>query len=106
MSVLPLILIVPTAAGLACLIGSLLGLVAGYVTEQADLRSWESLPDNFQILRVSVPAGDREMEIHLQGPGIISDRIALGDVPVQAGRVTLINLRSMGVRGTAKYASF
>jgi hypothetical protein len=84
----------------------LAGLVAGYVTEQADLRSWESLPDSFQVLRVSVPAGEREMEIHLDGPGIISDRIALGDVPVQAGRVTLIDLRSIGVRGTAKYASF
>jgi hypothetical protein len=84
----------------------LLGLVAGYVAEQADLRSWESLPDNFQVLRVSVPAGNPEMELCLERPGTALGRIALGNVPVQVGRVTLINLRSTGVRGTAKYASF
>ena len=50
--------------------------------------------------------GEREMEIQLQGGGILSDRIALGPVPVQAGRITLIDLRSIGVRGTAKYAQF
>jgi hypothetical protein len=46
------------------------------------------------------------MELCLERPGTALGRIALGNVPVQVGRVTLINLRSTGVRGTAKYASF
>jgi len=83
-----------------------LGVVlAGYAMEQADLRSWISLPGNLQVLRTNVPAGCHRMEIELVAAGAGS-RTSLGEVSVRAGAVTLINLRSTGVHGTATHVTY
>ncbi|MBI1345202.1 hypothetical protein GC163_02820 [bacterium] len=38
--------------------------IAWEATEQADLRCWGLLPDRIQVLRVALPAGEHELEIH------------------------------------------
>ncbi len=66
--------------------------VVNYVTEQADLRGWYSLPDNIQIARFSVPAGTARVVIRHGGAGA-SAPIA---VPVAAGGVTVIYVKRAG----------
>jgi len=83
---------------------SLLSLVL-YTAERADLRSWLSLPRDLQVARVAVPAGRHAVEIILRGKGE-RGRVTLHRVPVRAGGVTVLVLRSLGNRGTAYYASF
>ena len=77
----------------------------GHVVEQADLRSWNSLPRDFQVARADVPAGAHDLELVLAGRGV-SGRIALRGVPVRKGGITIVVLRSIGNRGTARYVSF
>lgn len=38
--------------------------IAWEATEQADLRCWGLLPDRIQVLRITLPAGEHELEIH------------------------------------------
>ena len=80
-------------------------LIFAHVTEQADLRSWISLPRNFQALRASLPAGSHRIEMELLGAGTMG-RVALGDVPVRKGGMTIISLRSTRNLGTATYVAF
>jgi hypothetical protein len=77
-------------------------LLLGSVIEQADLRCWISLPQNFQALRVAAPAGTHRMEMQLQGGG----RVLLGDVPVREGGYTLIRLRTTGLHAAANFVTF
>ena len=80
-------------------------VLLGYAVEQADLRSWISLPRDFQVLRESVPAGSHEIRIQLLGGG---ERgcVTLTDVPVREGGITLVSLRSTRNHGTANYVVF
>jgi hypothetical protein len=73
--------------------------------ENADLRSWNSLPRTLQAARVEVPAGMHSFEIKLMGSGALGS-VTLKDVPVREGRITIILLRSIGNLGTAKYVAF
>jgi len=70
-----------------------------YATEQADLRSWMSLPRELQVARTDVPAGTHEMEVVIGG-GAEETRVSLGTVPVRARGTTIILLRSLRNRGT------
>jgi len=47
--------------------------VLNYATENADLRSWLTLPSNAQILRVSLPAGLHRIVANHAGKGIATD---------------------------------
>jgi len=38
--------------------------IAWEATERADLRCWGLLPDRIQVLRVTLPAGEHELELH------------------------------------------
>jgi len=66
--------------------------VVNYVTEQADLRSWCSLPDNTQIGRFPLPPGTAKVSIrHGQaGPA------ATLTVPVAADGITVIYVKRAG----------
>ena len=80
-------------------------LLIGYAMEQADLRSWISLPRNFQALRVSVPAGSHEVVMELLGNGVRGS-VTLPKISVRDGGITIIGLRSTRNLGTAKYVVF
>ena len=77
----------------------------GYVMEQADLRSWLSLPRDFQVARFSVPAGTHTFRIVLEGHGPVGS-VSVSDVVVREGGMTLIALRSIGNMGAAKHVTF
>lgn len=47
--------------------GELLGSIWNLVSENADLRSWLTLPSNSQIMRASVPAGSHELVFRQDG---------------------------------------
>lgn len=79
--------------------------VAGYVLEQADLRSWISLPRDLQAFRTTVPVGEHCVRLNLlaKGGGVVG-QIDVGNITVKEGAVTFIDARSIGVRGTAGHA--
>lgn len=60
--------------------------VFNFVTEQADRRSWLTLPDNAQILRSILPAGRHQLQL--------GDREAgkTVEIEIRPGRVTLLHL--------------
>lgn len=77
----------------AALVGAIAVGLWGAISEQPDLRSWITLPKNFQVARLYVPPGEQTVRIALQGRG---STIRVVDVPVQVrerGR-TFINLRT------------
>jgi hypothetical protein len=58
--------------------------------ERADVRSWHLLPQEVQLLRLAVPAGQRMVRIELSDAGAIPRVVDLGPVTVRAGQVTII----------------
>lgn len=65
-----------------------LGLLAFYAlmaSDQADLRSWSTLPATLQILRLPLPAGKRRVTLEVLGPSnSVVRRIDLGEIEVRA----------------------
>lgn len=76
-----------------------LASVYNVVSEQADLRSWLSLPNSVQLARVSLPAGAQPLQLK----SALAEKSLI--VPVAAGRITLVHVVSMGEQiYTAIYA--
>lgn len=86
------------------LIGTIVSLIS-FALEQADRRSWISLPQNFQVGRASVRAGKHRLEFRLTGHGK-EGQVTLADVEVRDCGITIIGLRSTGIRGTARHITF
>jgi hypothetical protein len=80
-------------------------VVAGYVLEQADLRSWISLPRDLQAFRATLPAGEYPARLDLLAHGgAVIGHIDAGKITIKEGAITFIDARSIGVRGTAGHA--
>lgn len=62
----------------------LVGTVYSLVTDQADLRSWLTLPGSGQVLRLPLPAGTHRVAVPGMGAPL--------DVEVRNGRPTLVHL--------------
>ena len=73
---------------------SILGSLLATVSERADLRSWLTLPQQVQVLRVAVDPGERRLLLRASG----SDEIDLGIVEFLPGRPVLVGVRSLGGR--------
>jgi hypothetical protein len=74
------------------------GEVAGTLTnigaslmERADVRSWHLLPQEITLLRVRAPAGQRNLQIAIDGS--TAERVDVGSVNVRAGLVTIAAVR-------------
>jgi hypothetical protein len=81
--------------GLATL--ATLGVSAlSYVTENADLRSWLSLPAFTQVLRAPLPAGECRLRLCAAGGGAAAE---IG-VPIRENRLTLLHVIRAGNRLT------
>jgi len=66
--------------------GALGMMVYSVISENADLRSWLTLPENVQILRVSLPAGPQRLR--LQSPNsLLGTEVA---VDVKSGGKTIV----------------
>jgi hypothetical protein len=83
------------------LLGALASLFA-YVLEEADLRSWNSLPRDVQVARASVPAGRHAVAVDLEG----GERLCVGELTFREGGKTILVLRSLGRRGTVHTVAY
>lgn len=64
------------------IVGGVLQLLL-FVTEQADTRSWETLPGWFSLLRVPLPTGQQEVSVTVRHNGR-THRVDLGEFNIQA----------------------
>ncbi len=64
--------------------------IGAALLERADVRSWHVLPQMITLLRVRLPAGQRQVQVDV-GEGL--ERIDLGEVRVRAGQVTIASAR-------------
>jgi hypothetical protein len=71
-------------------IGNILAALYNVASEQADTRSWLTLPDEIQILRLSLPPGKQTIELNLAG------KTELIEVNILAKRISLINFTTIG----------
>ncbi|WP_340677993.1 hypothetical protein [Paraglaciecola sp.] len=71
-------------------VGNILAGLYNLASEHADTRSWLTLPDGVQILRLSLPAGQHNLSLNY---GIKRNDIK---IEVKPNRITLINLSSIG----------
>jgi hypothetical protein len=72
-------------------VAGILGSIFVGWTERADLRSWLTLPQEIQVLRVEVPPGRHHLRLRATG----SDEFDAGIIEFQAGRPVLIGARSL-----------
>jgi hypothetical protein len=74
-----------------------LGLVANLfnvATEAADTRSWLTLPEHVELMRLSLPEGVHDLRVELlDGRGRPVGEVLLPQVPVRAGDWTFVNHR-------------
>jgi hypothetical protein len=64
--------------------------------DQADLRSWETLPDTLQIARLRLPPGDHNLKVvGLRSGGYPSGEEASFKVNIQAGKKVFLTWRSL-----------
>jgi hypothetical protein len=78
----------------------LVGL-AGVLAEQADLRSWLTLPRSLQVARGVADGGKQEIRIELLGPANEVKTTVTQPVEVAAGRLTVVVVRTVGPNAVA-----
>ncbi|MDU0356181.1 hypothetical protein RS130_21925 [Paraglaciecola aquimarina] len=71
-------------------VGNILALIYNMSSEQADTRSWLTLPDDVQMVRLSLPAGQHMLELNN------GDSPQKVEVDVHAKRLTMINVTTIG----------
>ncbi|MCH9844330.1 MAG: hypothetical protein K0U39_02365 [Alphaproteobacteria bacterium] len=84
----------------AAFIGFVAGLAAqgvGAALEQADTRSWLSIPDQIDTAELILPAGKQEITVQLAG-----GRIVKAQADVTAGGITIIRVFDNGIFANAK----
>ena len=64
-----------------------------FVTEQADTRSWETLPEWFSMIRIALPEGKNDVSLTVFHEGI-EERVDLGEVFIEAGKLHFANYRT------------
>lgn len=75
-------------------LASVLGSVLQIATERADLRSWSTLPQTIEVLRVPIETGEHDLMVRLPGGG----EVALGKHSFRPRRPVLVTVRSIGGR--------
>jgi hypothetical protein len=74
--------------------GRILGDVFAFVTERADLRAWQTLPDSWQAARVFLPAGTHEIAVSARG----GEQCVLGAFELAQGETMFVFGRTIGSR--------
>jgi len=70
---------------------SVVGSLLHFATERADLRSWITLPQSIEIMRVPVEAGDHHIGLQIPGGRYVD----LGNHSFQPGKPVLITVRTL-----------
>lgn len=69
--------------------------LAGVVTEQADTRSWKTLPNQIFMVRMPLPAGTHTLNLSfLNANRRVSWRESVPDVKINPNRITFLNYRT------------
>jgi hypothetical protein len=71
-------------------IGNILANLYNIASEQADTRSWLTLPNNVQLVRVTLPVGKQQVSVTVAG------KTQLIDVEIDKERLALVNVTSVG----------
>ena len=71
-------------------VGNILASIYNIASERADTRSWSTLADEVDIVRMNVPAGQQVLQVQVHG------KMQNIEVNVQANRITLINFSAIG----------
>src|SRR5439155_14929168 len=78
----------------AGLFGRIVGDVFTLVSEHADLRSWETLPDTWQAARVFLPAGTHELVLKADG----GESRVLGTFELEKGETMFVIARTVDTK--------
>lgn len=73
---------------------ALAGNVFTLLTERADLRAWQTLPDTWQAARVFLPAGEHRLVLQARG----GEREELGTFGLEPGETMFVFARTIGTR--------
>lgn len=81
--------------------GALAGLIAGsvahaaaFATEQADKRSWRTLPDEIQIARVAAPPGTYDLQVkYVAKNGAVIEQKSIPKIVIKAGEKRFVSNR-------------
>jgi hypothetical protein len=77
-------------------LGFVVGNVYAEVSEQADLRSWQTLPDKILIGQALVPPGKHTLQVEfLSRTGVALSTRSLGEVELRAGQTRFIVLHTL-----------
>lgn len=69
--------------------------LAGVLTEQADTRSWRTLPNQIFIVRLPLPAGTHTLKLSfLDANGQVRGSQSVPDIKIDANRITFLNHRT------------
>ncbi len=83
------------SSGLGDLLGGVVSVV-NYFTEEADKRSWRTLPAEFHVARLYLPEGTHRVDVVFEDAmGREVDRISLEEVTIRVGRRTFRSVRSL-----------
>ena len=73
----------------------LLTNLAGVLTEQADTRSWRTLPNQIFMVRMPLPAGTHTLKLSfLDANGRVRGSQSVPDIKIDANRITFLNHRT------------
>lgn len=70
--------------------------LAGVITESADTRAWQTLPNQIHMVRMPIPAGSHKITLSfLNANGnILQSRPLLDNIEISPNRITIINHRT------------
>jgi len=72
-------------------LGQMTAMIANFSSEIADTRGWNTLPQQFELARIDLPAGDYNVAIELlNSAGYIVD-VIYEDITVKSGDIKIIN---------------
>ena len=69
---------------------NIIASVYNLASENADTRSWSTLPNNVQLMKLNLPEGKHQLQLSVLG------KQEVVDITVNPNRITLINLKSIG----------
>jgi hypothetical protein len=78
----------------AGVLGRIAGDVFAIVSERADLRAWQTLPDTWQAARVWLPPGGHEIRVSAVG----GESCSLGTFELDRGETMFVLARTVGCR--------
>ena len=77
--------------------------IAGLLTEQADTRSWQSLPADIQLARIPLAPGEYDLDVELLDmSGRVAQRLHYPGVTLRAGKKTFLSchhIATVSLRG-------